>query len=483
MNFQTSMRRIVLAILLILLGTGIFVGTVGNLWHKSYLAALLLASFLFIVILILYRRNMLQYSWLEKQNPMKVCLLLALFNLLVNGIWVFTFQPIQAPDYQTFFEAASDLAVGRPLAGKDYIALFPHILGYAAFLSIFLRFFGESVLTAALLNVFLTVLSGIFLYQICLRYFGKKAAFISNLLWILCPSKLLYNTMSLSEPLYTCLLLLFFLLASETVDAVSMEESIGRATASGFVAGLTLAMINAARPIGVIPILAYLLWLLFLSDRKSIQDRKKTVFLFTLIVLAAYFSAGSLWKSYAAARLEQAPPSVPGYSIYVGFNPKTQGSYADEDMELLQSRYFGEYDRNAEATQQSMLRSAKGRISDNKNNIPSLMIHKLGTLLGHDEGGAYYSKESMSPGQYTLWCVISNVWYYLICLMAAAGCVRLWKTDRCDSMMMIPLCIIGIILAQLMVEVAARYHYCLIPMLILLAASFTPRSHSAGRVR
>lgn len=111
------------------------------------------------------------------------------------------------------------------------------------------------------------------------------------------------------------------------------------------------------------------------------------------------------------------------------------------------------------------------------------MIHKLGTLLGHDEGGAYYSKESMSPGQYTLWCVISNVWYYLICLMAAAGCVRLWKTDRCDSMMMIPLCIIGIILAQLMVEVAARYHYCLIPMLILLAASFTPRSHSAGRVR
>ena len=36
------MRRIVLAILLILLGTGIFVGTVGNLWHKSYLAALLL---------------------------------------------------------------------------------------------------------------------------------------------------------------------------------------------------------------------------------------------------------------------------------------------------------------------------------------------------------------------------------------------------------------------------------------------------------
>jgi hypothetical protein len=56
-------------------------------------------------------------------------------------------------------------------------------------------------------------------------------------------------------------------------------------------------------------------------------------------------------------------------------------------------------------------------------------------------------------------------------------------TDRKDSLMLVPLCIIGIILAQLLVEVAARYHYCLIPMLILLAASFTPRFRSAGRVR
>ena len=72
-----------------------------------------------------------------------------------------------------------------------------------------------------------------------------------------------------------------------------------------------------------------------------------------------------MWKTYASARLEQTPPSVPGYSIYVGFNPETQGSYADEDMELLQSRYFGEYNRNAEAAQQSMLESAKQRIREN----------------------------------------------------------------------------------------------------------------------
>ena len=77
-------------------------------------------------------------------------------------------------------------------------------------------------------------------------------------------------------------------------------------------------------------------------------------------------------------------------------------------MELLQSRYFGEYDRNAEATQQSMLESAKIRIAENRKSIPSLMIHKLGTLLGHDEGGAFYSKESLSDRGYSLcWMTVS----------------------------------------------------------------------------
>ena len=34
----------------------------------------------------------------------------------------------------------------------------------------------------------------------------------------------------------------------------------------------------------------------------------------------------------------------------------------------------------------------------------------------------------------------------------------------------VPLCFVGIVLAQLLVEVAARYHYCLVPMMILMAA-------------
>ena len=467
---RRTFRRIVLLLAAFIPALAILLGTVGNWEHKSYFAALFMAVLLLAVFGLLFRKSPSFSGWLEKQSPVSVCLLMSIICLLLNGAWVFAFHPVQAPDYETFFRAASDLANSRPLSGKDYIAMFPHILGYAAFLSVFLRLFSNNLMTAALVNVLLTTLSGVLLYHLSLRQYGRKAAFLIFLLWTVCPSKLLYNTMSLSEPFYTCLLLAFFLLVSKATDICPGNRQIGLTAGAGLLSGLVLAMVNAARPIGIIPIIAFLLWLLFLSDWKEIHPRKKAILFYTCLLILSYFAAGSVWKTFASARLEQTPPSVPGYSIYVGFNPETQGSYADEDMELLQSRYFGEYDRNAEAAQQSMLESAKQRITENKNSIPSLMVHKLKTLLGHDEGGAFYSRESLSDRAYSLWCVVSNIWYYLVCIMAVAGCVQRGKQPDGDCMLIVPLCLIGIVLAQLMVEVAARYHYCLIPLLLLMAA-------------
>jgi len=467
----------VASICMLLILLGVLLGTLGNLSHKSYVAALMTAGLLAMLVFWFREKQPHCLDSLERQSPLVICLLLSAFCLLLNGAWVFAFHPVQAPDYQTFFQAASDLASRRSLSGKDYIAMFPHILGYAAFLSVFLRLFGESLMTAALVNVVLTTLSGVVLYTLSLKFCDRRAAFLTLFFWTVCPSKLLYNAMSLSEPLYTCLLLLFFLLVSGTVDVHTEKEQLGKAAVCGLLSGFALAMVNAARPIGIIPMIAYFSWMLLLSDWKTVMSRKKTMLLFSFLLLLSYTAAGRIWNSYVAEKLEQEPPSVPGYSIYVGFNPGTQGSYADEDMDLLQSRYFGEYDRNAEAAQQSMLKSAKERISDNRKSIPSLMMHKLGTLLGHDEGGAFYSKESLSDRNYALWCIISNDWYYLVCILAIAGCVKMWKNPPGNSFMIITLCLVGIVLAQLLVEVAARYHYCLIPMLLLLASPALKKRH------
>ena len=477
---QTILKRIILLAAAVLLCTGLGIGTFGNLSHRSYLAALagavLVAAF---VGWMVKRRPGISKS-LDSIQPAALCLVIFILCLLLNGVWVLLFRPVQAPDYQTFYDAAVSLGEGKILANQDYIAMFPHILGYSTFLSFFLRAFEQNILTAALLNVLLTGASGVLIYILTMRWTLKKtvAAFIS-FLWGVCPSKMLYNTMALSEPYYTFLLLLFIFLTSLMFDERRTSDTFGtkkrtfpiapKAVLLGLICGGVLAMINAARPIGLIPIIALMIWILLLREHDCRKNLSIASAVYLVALVITYVLAGRAWNAYAAAKLGQEPPSIPGYSIYVGFNPETMGSYSDEDMELLQTRYFGEYERNADAVQRSMLESAKYRIRETKSSIPSLMIHKLGTLLGHDEGGVFYSSESLSGRAYTFLCVVSNIWYYFVCILAFLGGLRLWRQRRNDSFWLVPLCLIGVILAQLLVEVAARYHYCLIPFLLLLA--------------
>ena len=472
MKVRSLFRKTVSVIAALLLSIGVLSGTLGNLEHKSYLAAFAVAVLMTAGLFALKKGEKNSRFNLEQVSPVAACLLLSVLCLLVNGIWVLVFHPVQAADYQTFFRAAVDFANGAQLSGKDYLAMFPHILGYASFLSVFLRLFGQVVLTAAVVNVFLTTGSGILLYVLSFRWSGERVlAALTYLLWIICPSKLLYNTMVLSEPYYTFLFLLFLLLVTAAFKEHQNNTALWKSLLFGLASGVILAVVNAARPIGIIPIIAFAMWFLLLTDLDWLKKYWKTGIVFFLSLLLFYGISGRMWNSFAAEQLGQKPPSVPGYSIYVGFNPDTQGAYSHEDMELFQSRYFGVYNKNAEAAQKSMLASAGDRVRENRSSIPRLMFNKLRTLLGHDEGGAFYSEETFTGRQYAMWCVASNIWYYFICVAAVISCIILFNNKRTDSYWLVPLCVIGVILAQLMVEVAARYHYCVIPMLLLMAAN------------
>ena len=83
--------------------------------------------------------------------------------------------------------------------------------------------------------------------------------------------------------------------------------------------------------------------------------------------------------------------------------------------------------------------------------------------------GVFYAMESLSSGQYKICCMLSNIWYYLILLFSVCGNAEIWKRKESGSVLVCILFAIGLILAQLLVEVAARYHYALIPLLLLVA--------------
>ena len=157
-------------------------------------------------------------------------------------------------------------------------------------------------------------------------------------------------------------------------------------------------------------------------------------------------------------------PGVPGYSICVGFNEESGGSYSEEDMQRLLS--LRDELGSADAAQRQMLQEAMPRIRTAK--LQRLLPRKLGTLLGNDEGGAFYAQSALSERAYSLLALGSNAWYYTVLLLALAG---LWALrGESGTLLLVPLYLVGLTLAQMLVEVAGRYHYSLIPMLVILAA-------------
>ena len=60
----------------------------------------------------------------------------------------------------------------------------------------------------------LTAASGGLLFLLGRWLWGLESGIAVYLLWVLCPSQTIYNSLVLSEPLYTTLLLLFLVLVT-----------------------------------------------------------------------------------------------------------------------------------------------------------------------------------------------------------------------------------------------------------------------------
>ena len=65
---------------------------------------------------------------------------------------------------------------------------------------------------------------------------------------------------------------------------------------------------------------------------------------------------------------------------------------------------------------------------------------------------------------------VCNVFYYGVLLAGFAGLVNLFRSRSLGAGLLLPLFFLGLTLAHMLVEVANRYHYSLIPVLIIFAA-------------
>ena len=203
-----GLKRMMLALFLLLLSVGLFLGAEQDGAHLAAFGAGAIGG------LICWAAFPAAGRQIRRLGAVRTWLLLTAACLGVKLFWVLRVQVPAEGDYKVFWDVAQCLA-GQETIRNRYVALFPHIFGYASFLGVFIRVLGPLPLLAQVLNVLLTLWSGMALFLLGLRWRSLETGAAAYLLWALCPSQTIYNSLVLSEPLYTALLLSFCVILSE----------------------------------------------------------------------------------------------------------------------------------------------------------------------------------------------------------------------------------------------------------------------------
>ena len=476
---SAALSRIMLALFAMVLALAMALTIYNGFTSRSYLIALALGAAAAAVLLLSCRH--LRAERLERfgtgLGAVKTGALLAAVCFAVNLLWVLIIRIEPFSDYETYWQCACALAFDRPIASTEYIAMYPHILGYSTVLSVFLRIFGEHVMVAAVLNVVLTTATGLIIYTLALRAMGYKCAVAAALLWTFFPTKLMLNSLVFSEPLYTCLIALFLLLISALEGR--QETLVNKPLAClgwGLGLGMLLRAVNIVRPIAAILIIAFFIWLVFLRGRALKSKGLWKVWLLTAAaLLGAYSATGKPWDSHVEKLLGEEPASFPVYNIYVGFNPDTKGQWSAEDMDVL-FEYRHQPGATAESAQECMVPHLAERLNSGID-YGALFSAKLRAFLGDDELGGYTYRFTRPETMVKLCMVICNVYYYFVIALVFVGLYKLWALPERRALLLPPLYALGLTMAHMLVEVCNRYHYSLIPVFVLLAAfAFTRRA-------
>ena len=403
------------------------------------------------------------------------------FSFLIQYSVISVLKVTPDGDYAVFQTVASDIAKKNPILLSEYVALFPHILGYSTFLGVFFRLFGRNDI-APVINVFLGTLSTVLIYRVAFRRNGIYSALTAAALWTFCPSMLIYNTMVLSEPLYTAGILLFLFLLSRLDDGLeriidynelpagSLSHRYLLTAAAGVLSGLLLQGIQAARPISGIILIALLLCLLlyrkiFFFNRLS----ARCSMIFFTCLLVVFFCAAHMWAEYSTEVLGEPPATFPGYNLLTGFNPETSGTHSTSDYQVLKEARAAS-GATAVTAQKAMLDHLFQRLHAGPQFLPRLFAEKLKTYSGSDDFAVYYAASALSDKGVAILEHCCNIYYYALFIETIGFCIR-----SCRERSQIRLCflcalyVLGLSSAHIfLVEVNARYHYSILPILILI---------------
>lgn len=427
-----------------------------------------------------------------------VCAVLVGIGIYLR-LWVIWNIPLEPDsDFETYYRMAGELLNDTMMSAeaevdRNYIALYPHTIGFPmlVLLPVF-AIFGQSVTNALYANLVCSVVAILLAGHVAQRLFGRIGAVVTVALMSLWPSHIFYSSMVATEPSFTMMLMLALEIMVSVLDRRQSSLYVtnpGRSLGLLVALGVVLALAGAIRPLAAILLAAYCVVQLTVKGDPTQECRLEGAryaisqpVICIVLVIVSYAVTGMIISRTIADTIGQTPASglsASGYNLMVGLNTQSGGLWNETDSTFFADAF--EETGSANAAHQACMQVALTRIQSEPENVLNLMVSKFCDLWGTDDFGIDWNLlwaeqqnlltpelknflEEMRP--------IGRVMYMALLLFTALGCMEAWR-QRYAPDAMIFLCMLfflGTALSHMLLETQVRYHYNMIPFLILLAA-------------
>lgn len=438
-------------------------------------------------------------DWREKNRKLfqileGAAVALILLASFAVRLWVVKSIPM-APesDYKTYYEIAQllnkDALLEEGAGYCDYVAIFPHVLGYSAVLAFIFRTFGESVFMGQMFNIILAVGTCFFCWGIARMLAGRIAALLTLVMTAFWPSMVLYNNFLAAEYLFCFLTFGCLWLALHLVINVTPEsKGLGKAVVLHIVLGIGLACAGAVRPMALLLLISICICLFPSKGKAAIRPRNdlgiccrimEKGWLRALIILSSYLVVSAFLSKCVSFTIDRdlaGGTASMGYNLLVGLNTESYGGWNEQDSAYLYQVL--EETGSAQQAQIACRDLAFQRLRGDYRSLLNLFMHKYTVLWSNDDYGITWNiifldqhKQLDSALESMLYSIQNgnNIWYLAAVFLSALGSLYLIRGKGNWSYILV-LFFCGTVALHFLVENQNRYHFHCLYVFALLAA-------------
>jgi len=399
-------------------------------------------------------------SPIQRNSTTGFLIMVSSLLVMLRVDWVLLMPTLPVSDFLDYYNSAANIARGQ------FTVPYTQEVGYPFLLSILFRIGGPSLVAAKLLNVVLSLGTGLLLFWIADRTVGSRAARIVVVLFAVWPAQIMMNSVLASEALYMLLLLaaIGLLLDSVGSRAVSLLGL--------FNAGAMLGLSNTVRAVSILVLGVGLVWVV-LASRARLRQRLAGVALFAVgfgLVVSCY-----LYVRWAQADVSPLKSSFP-QPLLTGTNIEEKGVYNDAD-EKLYDRLVEEH--GDDRVSRIVMGIVWDRIRANPGGFGRLLVQKFPRMWADDLYGAEWSQSALASSPVGVLAALSpatlsavpQLYYVWLLALAAGGCCRLLRGRPNTLLTFLLLIFLTMVLLHSVVEVQSRYHYPWTLVFLILAGA------------